>query len=245
MFVNQNADTYDRKTDTYIVAYIDLLGMTNRIKGADERLVMNKLYNLYSFSMKLTKDIQIEENQDIQFKIFSDNIIIAKKLSAETGQRKRDIRSILMCAGHFQELTVSDSVGWLLRGGISIGQLFIDDVMVWGDALLKAYYLEDKIANYPRIIMDKNVVDEIMGDNQLNEYLRQDFDNLYFLNFLNGCHYCGETLMNGFHIMQKEVGNSIDEKTSQKFSWHMNFVNSELDRKNETGDRWFRLSMNA
>ncbi len=76
MFVNQNADAYDRKTDTYIVAYIDLLGMTNRIKGTDRQLVMNKLYNLYTFSMKLTKDIQIEENQDIWFKIFSDNIII-------------------------------------------------------------------------------------------------------------------------------------------------------------------------
>lgn len=83
MFVNQNADAYDRKTDTYIVAYIDLLGMTNRIKGTDRQLV-NKLYNLYTFSMKLTKDIQIEENQDIRFKIFSDNIIIAKSLSTET-----------------------------------------------------------------------------------------------------------------------------------------------------------------
>ena len=244
MFVNQNADAYDRKTDNYIVAYIDLLGMTNRIKRVDSQLVMNKLYNLYTFSMKLTKDIQIKENQDIRFKIFSDNIIIAKSLSTEAEQRKRDIRSLLMCAGGFQELTVSDSVGWLLRGGISIGQLFIDDVMVWGDALLKAYYLEDKIANYPRIIIDKTVVDEIVEDNQLNEYLRQDFDNLYFLNFLNDCHFCGEMLMNGFDIMQREVENSIDEKTSQKFSWHMNFVNSELDRKNERKDRPYSLSMN-
>ena len=242
MFVNQNVDAYDRRTDTYIVAYIDLLGMTNRIKGTDRQPVMNKLYNLYTFSMKLTKDIQIEENQDIRFKIFSDNIIIAKSLSTETEQRKQDIRSLLMCAGHFQELTVSDSVGWLLRGGISIGQLFIDDVMIWGDALLKAYYLEDKIANYPRIIIDKNVVDEIMDDKQLNEYLRQDFDNLYFLNFLNDCHFCGEMLMNGFRIMQDEVGNSIGERTYQKFSWHMNFVNSELDRKNEKKDRKYRLS---
>lgn len=88
MFVNENADAYDRKMDTYIVAYIDLLGMTSRIRGADKLLVMNKLYNLYTFSMKLTKDIQIEENQDIQFKIFSDNIIIAKRLSVETVQRK-------------------------------------------------------------------------------------------------------------------------------------------------------------
>lgn len=244
MFVNQNANAYDRKTDTYIVAYIDFLGMTNRIKGTDRLLVMNKLYNLYAFSIKLTKDIEIEENQDIRFKIFSDNIIITKSLSTETEQRKRDIRSLLMCAGYFQELTVSDSVGWLLRGGISMGQLFIDDVMVWGDALLKAYYFEDKIANYPRIIIDKNVVDEITDNKQLNEYLRQDFDNLYFLNFLNDCHFCGEMLMSGFRIMQDEVGNSIDERTYQKFSWHMNFVNSELDRKNEKKDKQYRLSMN-
>lgn len=243
MFVNQNADAYDRKTDTYIVAYIDLLGMTNRINGSDGQLVMNKLYNLYTFSMKLTKEIQIEENQNIEFKIFSDNIIIAKKISAETVQRKRDIRSLLMCAGHFQELTVSNSVGWLLRGGISIGQLFLDDVIVWGDALLKAYYLEDKIANYPRIIIDDNVVDEIINDSQLSEYLRKDFDNLYFLNFLNDCHFCGETLMDGFQMMQEEVRGGIDKKTYQKFSWHMNFVNSELDKKNERKDRQYRLSI--
>lgn len=134
-------------------------------------------------------------------------------------------------------------MGWLLRGGISIGQLFIDDVMVWGDALLTSYYLEDKVANYPRIIIDKSVVDEIIQDNKLSEYMRKDFDNLYFLNFLNDCHFCGEMLMNGFQIMQREAGNNIDDKTYQKFSWHMNFVNSELDRKNEEQDKKYRLSM--
>ena len=29
MLVNHNKDTYDRKTDEYIVAYIDLLGYDN------------------------------------------------------------------------------------------------------------------------------------------------------------------------------------------------------------------------
>lgn len=81
MLVNQNKDTYDRKTDEYIVAYIDLLGVTNKIKSKDNQLAMNKLHNLYTFSTKLTQKAQIEENKDIQFKIFSDNIIIAKKLS--------------------------------------------------------------------------------------------------------------------------------------------------------------------
>lgn len=56
-----------------------------------------------------------------------------------------------MCAGRLHELTVSDSVGWLLRGGILIEQLFIDYVMVLGDALQNAYYLEDKIMNDKRL----------------------------------------------------------------------------------------------
>lgn len=195
------------------------------------------------FSVATIKQIQIEENKDITFKIFSDNIIIAKRLSSEVMQRRRDIRSLLMCAGHFQEQAASDSVGWLLRGGISVGQLFIDDVMVWGEALLKAYYLEDNIANYPRIIIDKKVVGEIAQDSQLSGYVRKDFDNLYFLNFLHDCHFCGEMLMKGFDIMQKEVREDIDEKTYQKFCWHMNFVDSELDRKNEKKDRKYRLSI--
>lgn len=243
MLINQNVDDYNRKTDTYIVAYIDLLGITNKIKAADQQLAMNKLHNLYTFSIDITKKIQIKENKDIQFKIFSDNVIIAKKLSDVEVQRKRDIGNLLMCAGSFQKQAASDSVGWLLRGGISIGQLFIDDVMVWGEALLKSYYLEDKVANYPRIIIDKSVINEIDKDSELSEYIRKDFDGLYFLNFLNNCHFCGEMLMDGFEIMQREIGKSIDEKTYQKFCWHMNFVNSELDRKNEKKDRNYRLSI--
>jgi len=101
MLINQNADAYDRNTDLYIVAYIDLLGITNKIKAEDQQLAMNKLHNLYTFSMDITKKIQIDENKDIEFKIFSDNVIIAKKLSDEKVQRKRDIRSLLMCAGSF------------------------------------------------------------------------------------------------------------------------------------------------
>ena len=243
MLVNQNRDIYDRETDEYIVAYIDLLGVTNRIRSKDNQLAMNKLYNLYTFSTNLTREIQAEENQEIQFKIFSDNILIAKKLSSNAIQRNRDIHSLLSCAGRFQELSASDSVGWLLRGGISIGQLFIDDVMVWGDALLKSYYLEDKVAIYPRIVIDKSVLDEISQNKLLCEYLRKDFDGLHFLNFLNDCHFCGEMLMNGFQIMQEETGKDLDEKKYQKFCWHMNFVNAELDRKNERKDRKYRLSL--
>lgn len=244
MFVNQNADNYDRETELYIVAYIDILGVTNRIKDKNKnKLQMNILHNLYKFSIESTKAVHIEENRDIQFKIFSDNVIIAKKVSGEKEQSVKDIRSLLMCAGHFQELAASSSVDWMLRGGITIGQFFIDDVMVWGDALIKAYYLENKVAIYPRIVIDNSIVQEIEREEALLEFLRKDFDNLYFLNFLNYCHFCGKFLKEGFEMMKKEVDYKSDEKMYQKFCWHMNFVNAELDRKNEKKDMKYRLSM--
>ena len=69
-------------------------------------------------------------------------------------------------------MAASDSVGWMLRGGVAIGQLYIDEVMVWGKALLTAYELEDKVANYPRVIIDEDVVNEISSVQDLQEYLR-------------------------------------------------------------------------
>ncbi len=43
--------------------------------------------------------------------------------------------------------------------------------------------------------------------------------------------------------MQEEADIKIDKKLYQKFSWHLNFVNAESDRKNEKKDRKYRLSM--
>ena len=44
-------------------------------------------------------------------------------------------------------------------------------------------------------------------------------------------------------MMKKEIDYRSDEKIYQKFCWHMNFVNAELNRKNEKKDMKYRLSM--
>ncbi len=238
--MNQNKDTYDRIIEQYVVAYLDILGVTARIKQPnDDMLSMNKLHNLYTFSMEQTQAIAIEGNKDIKFKIFSDNIIIAKKTTPET--LRDDIYCVLSCVGHFQELAASDSVGWLLRGGITIGSLFIDDAMVWGKALLRAYELEDKIAIYPRVIIDNNVIQNISEDDKSYGFVRYDIDGFAFLNYLYNCHFVGKMLMNGFELMKTEVGDNPNDKVLQKLIWHKNFVNKELDNKNEKGQKSFRL----
>ena len=240
MLINQNKDLYNRITEKYIVAYLDILGVTSRFKNPnEEKISMNKLHNLYTHSIDLTRQIAIRGNKDIKFKIFSDNIIIAKKITPET--IKDDIYCLLACVGHFQESAASDCVGWLLRGGITIDELFIDDVIVWGKALLRSYELEDKIAIYPRVIIDNKVVSLISKEDKAYEFIRYDFDGFTFLNFLHNCHFVGERLMNGFELMKKEAGAKPNDRILQKLMWHKNFVNSELDRKNEKGQKKYRL----
>lgn len=49
----------------------------------------------------------------------------------------------------------------LARGGISCGNFFKDERMIWGNALIQAYKLEGQIAIYPRIIVEPEIAEII------------------------------------------------------------------------------------
>ena len=61
MKINQAVDPYNRETKKYIVAYLDILGATNRIRenkiAQDDSL--NLLYNLYKHTMSLVPETGI------------------------------------------------------------------------------------------------------------------------------------------------------------------------------------------
>lgn len=56
--------------------------------------------------------------------------------------------------------------GFLLRGGITIGEIVHDGECVFGPALNRAYELESQIAKYPRFVLDPDIKDELgnLGD---------------------------------------------------------------------------------
>jgi hypothetical protein len=53
--------------------------------------------------------------------------------------------------------------GFLLRGGITIGDIVHDDEVVFGPGLNRAYELESQVARMPRIILDPDLISEF-GD---------------------------------------------------------------------------------
>lgn len=251
MNIRGAVDQYDRKTETYIVAYLDILGVTSRMQLQNTSQVepLNKLYNLYTFVMELVEENKgIKKLEGIEFKIFSDNVIIAKKLSANPSEQILEIESVFNWVSHFQASAVGDGVGWLVRGGITIGDFFINETIVWGNALLRAYELENSIAIYPRVIIDTAILSKISNQKILSDYLRTDVDGMYFLNYMNIWHFAGEVVAGGFEKMKIEARNAdgqYSDRVYQKLYWHMKYINSELNRKAERKDKKYRLRLES
>ncbi len=106
--------------------------------------------------------------------------------------------------------------------------------------------MENSIAIYPRVVVDPDIILKIKGNNELKNYLVPDFDNTYFLNYLNVQHFGGRFLKGGFELMKEEAMKSngeYSERVYQKLCWHMNYVNNELDKKKEHGEEKYRLSI--
>ena len=155
------------------------------------RLRPFRLHNLYTSIIELTNPQKgIKKYENIQFKIFSDNIIIAKQLSQEN--KANDVVTLLSCVSNFLCSAVGDGVGWLVRGGITIGDFYIDDTIVWGPALLRAYELEDQLAIYPRIILDETVTNVLSSSTIKNDFVRVDKDGFRFLNYMDIWHFSGQ-----------------------------------------------------
>jgi len=174
------------KFDNYIVAYLDFLGFKERMKEKDSYASLQIL----KFLLKETEEVankisNINGIDEFHIKIFSDNIVIAQKTKLE--QFDYQIMSIINLIESIQYHALM-YFGFLLRGGITIGKLYIDSDVVWGTGLIDAYNIENNIANYPRIILSSELLGvyrKCKKKKSLNlfAFIEKDSDGLWFANF--------------------------------------------------------------
>ena len=84
--------------------------------------------------------------------------------------------------------------GFFVRGGISVGALYMDDIVVYGHALLEAIDAEKKVAITPRIILAKSAKEAVkkqlkfypLKDNETPhvQYISKDVDGQYYVDYL-------------------------------------------------------------
>ena len=150
------------KQTPHIVAFLDFLGASEKMRSPEQNnIFLQEINYVYAFANCILQRTQEFRPNRIKVKIFSDNIVIAEEI--------KDQESIIdefVDIEQFSLLLYTNSLlnRNMMRGAISIGQLYMDDTFVYGEALLNAYNCESSIATYPRIVVDKKVFDCDSGD---------------------------------------------------------------------------------
>ncbi|MEN6626997.1 MAG: hypothetical protein ABFD69_12300 [Candidatus Sumerlaeia bacterium] len=72
--------------------------------------------------------------------------------------------------------------GLLIRGGVSFGQHFKNQNITYSPVLTKAYQLESQVAEFPRIMIDSNILE--MFPSLLSDLLVLKSGNQWFLNIV-------------------------------------------------------------
>jgi len=143
--VDRAADlTRDVIYERRVVAFYDVLGWRNHIERAGQRAEQIGL--LRRLILKTARTARMDRGLDLRVSTFSDNVVVTQKPGTATPQLLMQL-AIWQLAGAVN--------GFLLRGGVTIGNIIHEDEVVFGPGLNRAYYLESKIAVYPRIVLDE------------------------------------------------------------------------------------------
>ncbi len=214
------------KTEEYIVSFIDVLGAKEKIIN-ECNSSLNLIHEVYEKAMQLykTSNRKLSENlyddsEQINIRIFSDNIVLYTRTNNDvTGSFLHLISLTAYVQGVFLEK------GFLVRGGISLGDFFADDIMIWGTALVKSYYIENSISIFPRIVIDNNLI-SFIGDRYLNnnDFINQDNDGYYYVNYLT------ESLFNNFDSIANKA-KSMCEYELRKAHYGENNENMKIVQK--------------
>jgi len=193
-----------------IVAFVDILGFKEFVKNAKKegksQAFFTDFHDVLSTWFK-----RIESVPEIMFKmsfiggkkdknrirIFTDCILMGCPIRKNEGHHNfiegcNEFFEVIQTLDLFQ-LEMANS-GYFVRGAITIDELYMDDVIIYGAGAIDAYEAESKQAIYPRIILTKPAEAALMEidkdfvkqgrDNYISKYFYRDNDGQLFLNYL-------------------------------------------------------------
>jgi len=229
------------------VCYADILGYSHLSGEAISSGRGNEFLSRLHSALKSAYDRIRERSKDWQgdpyyaVKVFTDNIVVGYPLMRPSFDYGEPELGDIM--GAFNELQVALAMeGFFLRGGIALGELFMDDDIVFGDALLQAVNL-DKNGGPPRLSLAPSAVEIVRrqlgfyGEDRTwaphYEYLLEDADGAIFLNYLYEAFFAFPDGGIFFEVIEKHkesvVKNLQDYKASPalraKYEWAARYHN--------------------
>ena len=178
------------KLENSFFLFLDVLGFSAEIiynhKTGDSQSNLTKFNQAFNMaSPHLTKGPKTWD-----YKIFTDNIALATPIN-KFGDDENDFGFIIVSLIEYQlEMVLAD---FFIRGAWSVGQFYMDNLIVYGYPLIEAYRLESQKAINPRIIFSEDMKSTIKRylsyyakgfSAPLRAHLLKDIDGELFVNYL-------------------------------------------------------------
>jgi hypothetical protein len=176
-----------------ILGYAEMIRHSKRDGTQDEFFA--KLYRSLSDARKWLEDrdlpdeFRIGRKDGFALKAFTDNIVIGWPIRDDA---ESEFGRAFFAVGSFQlSMTLE---GFFVRGALSVGDAYVDEIAVFGNALIETYEGEKTLARDPRIILTSSAVQTVQAHltyyaeptaaPQVRDVL-QDADGQWFINYLD------------------------------------------------------------
>jgi hypothetical protein len=239
----------DPTSEERYCAYIDILGFSNFIAGMREDPKRSELARRLLYALKLKPDqsyLGAAVAADLRVQSISDAICMS------TARGGAGLVHLFMAAETLAFRILG--AGYLTRGAIVRGQLYHDEEVAFGEALVKAYSLEKSVVRFPRIMITRDVFldaeqlssHEVFGP-KLQDSIEKATDGPYYLNILR--HIRGiieltaveeypdpeyrDQLMNSLKEIARMLQTRFDEAADNpshfdKVRWFANYWNASI-----------------
>lgn len=179
-----------------VITFIDILGFKHLISTGTFEEISKKLNTI----RRLSNVDEQEDGESFKPKViqFSDSIIRIRPLDSKANNESRYglMFHEMLDLVHMQGELVNHGI--FVRGGVSIGEVHFDDQTLFGPGFVRAYELESTYANFPRIVVDPALIQQLQKDKRLasnhntsaNEFsyisknIRRESDGIYFIDYL-------------------------------------------------------------
>ena len=170
-----------------LVLFMDILGFKEIVeRSVNDEEIIEQVHRAIEQIKELADSTEYQESQMITQ--FSDSVVVSYKVSAPSS-----VFDLISSIGFIVINMVMK--GYLVRGGVTVGQLHHSGDLLMGPAMNRAYEIESKEAIYPRVVIDESVL-IAAGENRaefhspldeiesVSAYLDQDSDGKIFLEYV-------------------------------------------------------------
>lgn len=204
-------------------AFIDLLGFKEIVKKktcSEIVSIFDEAKKHYTINRILDGNVEVPiiPPEDIHYYIMSDSVCI---------YIKDDIKSALpvlewLCM-NFQVRMLCLDTPILVRGSISRGEIYEDNGVLFGPALVEAYMRSEKLAHVPRIVIPAQFYEEAKDQTEkawLDGFTYLEQDGFYVTRYINYfCMHKSTTNYreNVYKYIMKTLDTSLDQSVREKY----------------------------